>query len=201
MWKWLGGCLVVLVVLIVAGSWWGYNAMKDNLSPDGTERIMIGASPSRVFASLANGDSVLKWMAEGNSVSTSRRGPLAVGDSLRVGLRTTFGMPTRSTIWEVTEVRPDTLLALRLMSDTSHRVMAIRRDSLSAVGDSTAIVSRVVSPMLDSMGRGQATPGGKPASSVLGLTSDLVLSALRMQSKLDLLRLKAHVEGRRPVLK
>ncbi len=195
MWKWLGGCLIVLVLLIAAGSWWGYQAMKNNLSPDGTERIVIAGTPARVFAALANGDSVLQWMAEGNTVTTSRHGPLMVGDSLRVGLRRTIGMPQRPMIWQVMEIVPNQVLALRLMTDTSQRVVAIRRDSLAAVGDSTSIVSRVVSPLLDSLKNAHATPSPKASDGIIGLTSDLMIGAFRMQSKLDLLRLKAHIEN------
>lgn len=195
MWKWLGGCLVVLVFLIVAGSWWGYQAMKNNLSPDGTDRIMIAGTPARVFAALANGDSVVKWMGQGNTISTTRRGPFAAGDSLQVTLRSKFNMARGAMTWEVKQVIPNALIAFELLSDSSHRVVAVRRDSLSAVGDSTSIVSKIVTPLLDSLQTARKSPKGSPGDAFLGLTSDLILAAFRMQSKVDLLNLKAHIEN------
>ncbi len=197
MWKWLGGCLVVLVFLIVAGSWWGYQAMKNNLSPDGTDRVMIAGSPTRVFAALANGDSVVKWMGQGNTITTTRRGPFAAGDSLQVALRSTIsmGMARRPMTWQVKEVIPNALIAFELLSDSTHRVVAIRRDSLSAVGDSTSIVSTIAAPLLDSIQAARKTQKAKSSDAFLGLTSDLIVSAFRMQSKVDLLSLKAHIEN------
>ena len=193
--KWIGGCLVVVLVFIAAASWWGMRAMKDSLSPDGAAIVMIGATPARVFASLANGDSVATWMARGNTVTASRRAPLIPGDTLRIQMRVAVGMGGQQLHWRVAEVEPDRLLVLHLLQDTSDMVVAIRRDSLIAAGDSTRIVSRLVSPMIDSItasgtGTGEGTAGG-----MMDMTSGLILSMFRVQSKLDLLQLKAHIEG------
>lgn len=184
MWKWLGGCLVVVVILIVVGSLWMYQTMQSSLSADGSARVTVAASPSRVFASLADGDSILTWMSEGNTVTASRRGPLVPGDTLRIEMRSTPGMPSQRMRWQVKEVVPDRLLVFQLLTDGSQPIMAIRRDSLAVKGDSTMLVSTLV-----------PGTGGKP-DGVLGFGSDLMLSMLRMQSKLDLDRLKARLERR-----
>ena len=184
MWKWLGGCLIVVVVLIIVGFLWAYQTMQSSLSPDGSARITVAATPARVFASLTHGDSVPTWMAQGNTVTPSRHGPLQPGDTLRVQMRATPGIPSQQMIWHVKEVVPDRLIVLRLVADTSQMIVGMRRDSLVAMGDSTMLVSTLVSGA-----------SGKP-DGLLGLGSDLMLSMLRMQSKLDLDRLKARIEQR-----
>src|SRR5665811_274601 len=71
MWKWIVGILVTLCILILVGGWWGYQAVQMNLSADGTERVTIAGTSTRVFAALANGDSVPKWMAKGNTITST----------------------------------------------------------------------------------------------------------------------------------
>ena len=195
MWKWVVWGLLGLVCLIAASTWWGYQKMQSSLSGDGIERVSIAAPPERVFAPLANGDSIAIWMAEGNTVTTARHGLLLAGDSVRVALRTTLGMPARPMIWHVTGVVPGVLLVRQLVSDTSHRVVAIRRDSLAAFGDSTSVISSVVSPLFDSLRTARPGPKNTSRDGMLGLSSNLMLVAFRVQSKLELLRLKAHIEG------
>jgi uncharacterized protein YndB with AHSA1/START domain len=201
MWKWILGIIAALCLLVLVGGWWGYKAMQKNLSPDGTERVTIAGTPSRVFAALANGDSVPKWMANGNSVTSTRHGPLAVGDSLLVAMKSGFGVPQRPMTWQITEVVPDHLLAFQLVSDSTRRVIAIRRDSLVAAGDSTNIISTVASPLIDSIQTARANPKQpKTSDAIVGLGSTIVISAFRMQSKLDLLQLKAHIENHKVML-
>jgi len=197
MWKWIVRILVAVCLLVLVGGWWGYQAMQKNLSSDGTERVTIAGTPARVFAALANGDSVPKWMANGNRVTSTRHGPLAVGDSLQVAMKSTFGVPQRPMTWQIIEVVPDHLLAFQLVSDSTRRVIAVRRDSLVAVGDSTSIVSTVMSPLLDSIQTARRGPKPKASDGMVSLGSSIVISAFRMQSKLDLLQLKAHIENRK----
>ena len=62
-----------------------------------------------------------------------------------------------------------------------------------AEGDSTRVISRIVSPLLQ-----PASPSDSvdPATgAVFDMTSTLVLSMFRMQSKMDLQRLKARIES------
>src|SRR5687767_11210020 len=106
--KWVGGCLVVVIVLVIGGSWFALRTMRESLAPDGSVRVAISATPQRVFASLADGDSVRTWMAQGNTVTATRRGRFQPGDSIRITLRTTLGMSPEPMIWEVKEVVPDT---------------------------------------------------------------------------------------------
>ena len=200
MWKCLGGCLAIVVLLIAAATWWGYQAMQNQLSPSGAASVTIAGTPARVFSALGNGDSASSWMAAGNSVTTSRRGQLEPGDTLRVAMRATVGMPQQHLTWLVSGVVPDTLLVLELHADTGKIVMATLRDSLFAIGDSTTVISTLVSPMVDSIGS-RVSGNGKRGGILAGATASLMLSAFRMQAKLDLVQLKAHIEGRPPVLR
>jgi uncharacterized protein YndB with AHSA1/START domain len=201
MWKWIVGILVALCLLVLVGGWWGYQAVQKNLSPDGTERVTIAGSPTRVYAALANGDSVPKWMANGNTVTSTRHGPLAVGDSLQVAMKSGFGVAQRPMTWQITEVNPDHLFAFELVSDSTHRVIAVRRDSLVAAGDSTNIISTVASPLMDSIQTARSTAKPQTRDAIVGLSSTIIISAFRMQSKLDLLQLKAHIENQKVTLK
>jgi hypothetical protein len=79
-------------------------------------------------------------------------------------------------------------------------VIAVRRDSLVAAGDSTNIISTVASPLLDSIQTARANPKPRTSDAIVGLGSSIVISAFRMQSKLDLLQLKAHIENRKVLL-
>ena len=193
--KWVGGCLLAAIVLVGVFFWWGYRAMQDSLAPDGTATVTIGATPGRVFASLAHGDSAATWRAEGNLVTTSRRGPLVPGDSLRIQMRQTVGMPSQTMTWQVKEVVPDRVLVIQLMTDSTHRVLAVRRDSLAASGDSTTVVSTIAPAMPDSALPAGSEGRAQKGDGLLALSSDLLLSMFRMQSKLELMRLKARIEG------
>ena len=190
MWKWLGGCLIVVVVLFVVLFWWSLRTIRENTEPDGSIAVTIGAPPERVFASLASADSLPTWMAQGNTVVTTRRGLLERGDMIRVRFQ---GMPRDAMAWQVAEVVPNVRVVLQL-SDSSGRAVALRRDSLSRQGDSTRISSRLVSPLLDGSARASdsSAAGG---DAIFDMTSSLVLSMFRMQSKLELTRLKERIEG------
>ena len=193
MWKWLGGCLIVVLVLVIAATWWGYRAMQDTLGPDGTVSITIGASPQRVFASLADGDSLATWMAQGNTVRTARRGALMEGDSIHIAMsRSIPGAPSQGMTWSVKRIVPETLIQLDIHPDTRGTVVFSRLDSLVTTGDSTTIISRIHSPMLDS--QSVKRPGQK-ASDAPGLSADLLLSMLRLQAKLELQQLKLRLES------
>ena len=181
MWKWLGGCLVVVIVFIAAASWWGFKAMRDSLASDGSARVTIAASPARVFASMNHSDSIGTWMSQGSSVTSSRRGTLAPGDTLRIELRSTAGFPSQRMTWRVNEVVPDQLLVLRLLGDPQQPVKALRRDSLVAIGDSTMIVSRI---QVDS-----ASAGG-----TAGIGEGMMIQMLQMQAKLELQSWKSRIE-------
>jgi uncharacterized protein YndB with AHSA1/START domain len=194
MWKWLGGCLLVIVVLVAGAVIWGYRTMKESLGPDGSASVMIAATPARVFASIANGDSAATWMAQGSVVLPSRHGPLMKGDTLRIESRTPVAAQ-EAMIWTVTDLVPDQLLAMELRSRKSGGIFATRVATIAAVGDSTRVETIVASPMVDSTKAAGSKPGAKSSGGFNEVAPDLMLSMFRMQAKLELLRLKARIEG------
>jgi uncharacterized protein YndB with AHSA1/START domain len=188
MWKWLGGCLIVVVVLFVFLFWWSLRTIRNATEPDGSVAVMIGAPPERVFASMSSGDSISKWMAQGNVVLTSRKDQLEPGDKLSIRFQ---GMPREAMSWQVAEVVPNVRLVLQL-TDSTGRAVATRRDSLAAQGDSTRVSSRLLSPLLGTAPSNDSATGG---DAFVDMTSNLILSMFRMQSKLELRRLKERIEG------
>jgi uncharacterized protein YndB with AHSA1/START domain len=191
--KWLGGCLVVAIVVILAAAWFGMRTMKKSLASDGSAAVTIAASPSRVFASVANGDSMRLWMAPRGRFTVSRHGQLMRGDIIRTQLRSMPGLPQQAMTWEVTDVVQDHAFALQL-HDSTGRITLVRRDSLIPKGDSTTVVSRVTSH-LDSAGAARDS-ADKARGGLTDMTAGVMLSMFRMQGKLELDMLKSRIEGR-----
>jgi len=195
MWKWIGGCLLVCVALIAIGLWQGYRQLSKFGSSNGTETVTIGAPPSRVFASLANSDSLSTWMAERTGMTAGHHGMLVVGDSLLGEMRLRFKVGNTPTKWTVAALTPNQFLSLQLRSDSTRRLVAKREFTLTAKGDSTQVLSAVSAPMLDSIGTKRSDTINASEAAV-NMTSKLLTSALRLQSHIELERLKARVEGR-----
>lgn len=182
--KWIGGCLVLVVVIIAVGAWYAMRTMRESLAPDGSARVTIAAPPERIYASLANGDSIKTWMAQGNTVTTWRSGPLVVGDSIRVELRRSIGSQ-RPLIWRVSQLVPNRLVTMEIMTPETRRVMGVRKDSLVANRDSTVVISTITSKLLsDTANTGTAA-----------IAADMMLSMFRLQAKLEHQGLKARIEG------
>ncbi|MEP6905410.1 MAG: SRPBCC family protein [Gemmatimonadales bacterium] len=196
MWKWIGGCLLVCIAVVAYGLWTGYTKLSSFGSSDGTETVTVGAPVSRVFAALADADSLSTWIPEQSGVKVAHHGMLVVGDTLQGQMQLRFNVGKKQAKWTVSEVVPGKLLALELVSDSSGKLVARRQFSLSASGDSTRVTSAVVAPMLDSM-RASRVDSGKPVGKAIDITSKLLLSALRMESHVELDRLKSHIEGHR----
>lgn len=178
MWKWIGGILLALIVCVMAAAWWGFRQIAGSLSPDGTVRVAIAAPSARVFSSLSDADSAATWMANGSKVSTGKHGPLGIGDSIRIEIRSVgTGRPVT---WKVTEVVPGKAISMQLESpDPRHPFIATRRDSLVQVGDSTIVVDRIT-----------AVP--PPA----GTAEQMMMSMFKLQSKVELMSLKSRIEGK-----
>ena len=100
--------------------------------------------------------------------------------------------------WIVSAVVPDKLLVLEVRSDTTGTLLGTRRDSLISIGDSTRVVSNVVVALPDSIRRAAKSDTGlKGSDAMIDMTSRMIFSAFRMESKLDLTRLKSRIESGR----
>jgi hypothetical protein len=130
-------------------------------------------------------------MAEGSPVVTSRHGPLVPGDTLRIEMparvRVSRG-PQQAITWRVKEVVPGQVMAFELLEPT-RGVIALRRDSIAAAGDSTRVITKIW-PLIDSL-----TAARQSEKAGSGMAFDFLLSILRMQAKLELTKLKMRIEG------
>ncbi|MGH7592777.1 MAG: SRPBCC family protein [Gemmatimonadales bacterium] len=192
MWKWIVGVALFLVVLLVGTCWLGYRKLT---SGGASATVAIAATPDRVFASLADPDSMAVWMATGSTVTSVHHGVVTVGDTLHIETGTS-GRARQQYTWIVSAVTPGQLLVLDMRVDTSKRVFATRRDSLVTAGDSTMVITTIASPMIDSMRTQRGDTSGKVGGALLDFGSKVVISAFRVMSERDLERLKARLEGR-----
>jgi uncharacterized protein YndB with AHSA1/START domain len=192
MWKWIGGIVALVVVCLVGAMWAGYHKLT---AAGDVANVVIAGSPDRVFAALANHDSLANWWIIKGSPAPMGHGPLAVGDSLPAQTPRAESRQRLSN-WVVDQVTPGKLLVLSLHSDTAGAIVAVRRDSLVARGDSTEVVSAISSPMMDNLQSSDTVRNSRSGSALLGMSSKLIVSAMRLQSKVELTRLKNHIEGR-----
>jgi uncharacterized protein YndB with AHSA1/START domain len=193
--KWLTGCVVVFVLLGIA-MWYGFRKMSQ-VAAGPPPAVAIRAPASRVFASLANADSMTTWMSGGRNVRVSHHGPLTPGDTITVQSRRALGGRFDRVKWIVSEIVPDRLLVLRVVDDSTGAVMGVRRDSLVSVGDSTVIVSNITIADLSTLARKSGDTPYKSDEAVLKMGSRMMFSAFRIQAKLDFEKLKARIEGRK----
>jgi len=190
MWKWIGGILLVLVLCLVGASWLGYQKLT---SGGDAATVTIAGSPERIFAALANHDSLASWWVLKGQPGPTGHGPIAVGDPLPVQVPQSSSRQ-RFSRWVTDEVVPGKLLVLSLRNDSAGLVVAVQRDSLVSLGDSTQVISTISSPLMDNL---RSQNGAEKAPGALtDMSSKLVVSAMRIQSKLELTRLKNHIEGR-----
>ncbi len=192
MWKWIAGGVLLLVVLVAGTCYYGLRKLTEG---GGSAVVMIGANPDRVFASLADPDSLTTWVDVGSMVSSPRHGLLQAGDSFRIARPARkAGIGGDITTWRVVESVPGRSLMLRLANDSLRKVAIISRyDSLSVVGDSTRLSTTYGAESMDST-RLSTKDGGKPESAVLGFAQKLIVAGLRLATETDLQRLKARVE-------
>src|SRR5579862_5937415 len=147
MWKWIIGAVLLLLIMLIGLSVWGYR----RLTAGGSETsVTIGAPAETVWASLANPDSMAAWMGEVATITTEHRGVLGVGDTVHVRASSPGSKRNQRFAWVVSELAPPRLLVLQMRNDTSGLV-AVMRDSLVTVGDSTRVVSTTSSPLIDSI--------------------------------------------------
>ncbi len=192
MWKWIAGGLLVVVVLVVGTCYYG---IKKLTAGGDTAVVMIGASPDRVFASLADPDSLGTWVDLGSTVTSSRHGLLQVDDSFQI-LRPPLkaGRTGESSAWRVVAVDPGHTMTLSLANDSLAKVaMITRHDSLAAMGDSTRLSVSYAAQILDST-RISVNNSGKSGGAVLGFAQKMIVAAMRLSMEQDLQRLKARIE-------
>jgi uncharacterized protein YndB with AHSA1/START domain len=193
MWKWIVGALLALVVLVAALGYYAYHRFTKFASGGDSTSVVIAASPTRVFASLANTDSLAVWMGAESMITASRTGPMVVGDTVHVE---SARVRSERSSWVVSELVPGQLLVRQLLTDTASHVVATRRDSLVAAGDSTRVISTINSPLMDSIRTQSADTVSKVGNAVLDFSAKMLISVFRAASAEELKKLKAHIEGK-----
>ena len=192
MWKWIVGALLVLVVAIAG---FCYVAVKKITSGGDTVTVTVAATPERVFAALADPDSMQTWMMPGSLVGATHRGPVVAGDTLRVETAGPGGRGHQEFTWFIRTATPGQLLVIE-MRDSTRTAFTARRDSLVASGDSTRIISTIASPMMDSLKTERGDTGGRTGGAMLNFATKMLVSAFRLQSEAELRQLKAHLEAK-----
>ena len=134
-------------------------------------------------------------MGDRRGVSAGHHGMLKPGDTLDIETKIKFTAGMRKLKWTVSEVRPNQLLALQLRSDSIGELIATRQFTLAAKGESTFVTSAIAAPIVDSIRAGRSDTL-KSSDAYLDAASKLLISALRLQSHIELEQLKARVEGR-----
>jgi uncharacterized protein YndB with AHSA1/START domain len=201
--KWLVGCLVVAVVVVGSLVWFGYRKFKAFTSEPPIVTVMVQAPAERVYAVLADADSMKVWRSV-IELRSSRRGLLQVGDTLYTRFRT-VSMPQPGAAMQVdsgfqnnteivTERVPNRLLVVSLVGDSTNTPMMVRRDSLVPHGDSTEVVTSFAIPASESM-RESLDTTRTAERRLLDMSLQLVLTVARVQGRMEQRRLKAHVEG------
>jgi uncharacterized protein YndB with AHSA1/START domain len=187
--------LLLCIVVIGIALWSGYRKLASSGAGHGTDTLTIGAPVPRVFASIANADSLSGWMADRRRVTAGHHGMLATGDTLEIETKIPLSSGMRRLKWTVSDVRTNQLLALQLRSDSVGELIATRQFSLAAKGDSTFITSAIAAPIVDSIRAGRSDTL-KSSDAYLDAASRLLISALRLQSHIELEQLKSRVEGK-----
>jgi uncharacterized protein YndB with AHSA1/START domain len=190
--KWIAsGCLVIIVVVGIV-MYAGYRKMKSIAAEGPSVSIGIHATPERIFASMSHTDSLGSWFAPGTTLRSTKKGALAIGDTLyMLSSRDTTG----TMAWIVDTLVANKVIAMRWISVTNNMTMTTRRDSLSISGDSTLVTSTIGSFLTDSTTAARARANGVSAG-VLAMGSTMGIASARLQAEAELKRLKTHIEGR-----
>lgn len=192
MWKWIAGGVLVVIVLLAGTCYYGYRKLT---AGGDTLTVMIGATPDRVYASLADPDSLSTWVDVGSTITSSRHGLAQEGDTVNVTRPPIkSGRPGPSTSYVVLAADPGHSMTVKVAGDSLERFAKItRHDSLVAVGDSTQLIITFAAEIVDPT-RASVRDSGKGSQAVLGFAEKLTVAGLRLAMEQDVQRLKARVE-------
>lgn len=188
--KWILGGMAILVLVLGATCWYGYKKVTEG---GDTAEVAIAGSQEWVYAALVHTDSMARWMSPGTTITPAAR-DLAIGDTLRVTGRLGDGTARQDMMWIVRELAPPSRIVMDL-ADSAGRALLLRHDDIIRRNDSTVVISRFSSPMMDSV-RAANVDSGRFASGMVGTMQKVMTSAMRLAAETDLARLKARVEGK-----
>lgn len=191
--KWIVGILLALVVVVAGTCWYGYTKLT---AGGDTATVVIATTPERAWSYLSDPDSLAVWQDSTGAVrvwSDSTPG-LALGDSMWIGrLDNTTRNVRRDMAWVLTRLESPTVLEWSAVDDSTGVAFMRRTDSLAARGDSVEIRITYTATLFDSL-RAADSVGGITGR-LLGGTSAVMVSAMRLTSEGQLAGLKARLEG------
>jgi len=187
MWKWIAGGCVGLIVIVCVLLYISWQKVKEFADQGPVVTTTIGAPASHVFAAMSNIDSMRTWRIEGTVFRATQHGALSVGDTLA-------GQTSNNqnqVVWVVRTVALDTVIAFDGVLKTDGRRVFSRRDSVTAMGDSTRVTSIFAPFSIDSAA---AAKGEKVPSALSDFAMTAMTGGFRIQVQEELRRLKSHIE-------
>src|SRR4051812_18967807 len=110
MWRWIGGIVGVVVVVLIGTCYAGYRKIAGG---GNTVQVTLALPLDHTFALLTTRDSLLTWLPAGTTVMPATRQTLQPGDTIRVAGPSRGGASDRATaLWIVREVKAPTLFAI-----------------------------------------------------------------------------------------
>jgi hypothetical protein len=192
MWRWIGGIVAIAILALMGTCYAGYRRIT---SGGDTVDAMLSTSPAKTFSLLTDRDSLLAWLSAGTTIMPEHHGPVRGGDTIRVASPARAGASSGRAmqLWIVREVKaPDVFVIDALEFDPGGLAHAAftRRDSISASGDSTRIVSTFeMAPMLPAA-ESAMTGGSDFKASLLNTAQRMRLGAARMMWQEQLRRIE-----------
>jgi hypothetical protein len=186
--KWIGGIALVLTLLVIGTCWYGYNTLTGG---GDTASVHVAVSAERGWAYISDPDSMAVWYESTAAISPRGKGPLVVGDTLRV--RTTGATPgsTQETSWIVEAIDAPRRISYMTPGDSTMPILRREDAIIPGPADSIAITSRIIVPDLASELPDSVRAG---AGRIVETTGKLMTAAMRLAEQGRLERLKAHLE-------
>jgi uncharacterized protein YndB with AHSA1/START domain len=190
--KWILGGLAVLILVLGGTCWYGYKKVTEG---GDTAEVAIAGPQDWVYAALVHTDSMLQWMNPETAITPAGR-ELAVGDTIRVsGKIGQQGNARQDMMWIVRELTPPSRIVMDMADDSTGQAIIVRHDEIARRNDSTVIMTRFSSPLMDSV-RNNVADSSRFAGGMMGTVQKVMVSAMRFAAEADLARLKARVEGK-----
>jgi hypothetical protein len=191
--RWILGIILALVVLAAGTCWYGYTKLTEGGS---TAVVQIATTQDRAWRYLSDPDSMVLWQDSTTDIrvwSDTMPG-LALGDSVQMGNGDSSGKVRTTMTWVLTRIDAPTALAWSAVGDSSGTSIMGRTDSLTARGDSVEIRITFEATLFDSLR--QIDSVGGLTGRLLGGTSNMMVSMMRLTTEAQLGKLKALLERR-----
>ena len=192
MWRWIAGLVGIVVLALVGTCYAGYRRLTTG---GNTVVELLPENRAHMFTLLTDRDSLLEWLPDGTTIHPEHHGVLQAGDTIRVAAPARAGGASgrAAQLWIVRDVKAPDVLAVEAIEfdpgGLAHPAFT-RRDSLSAVGDSTRVVSTFVFAPLLGVAESTLTNGSEVKTSIVNTAQRMRLGAVRMMWQGQLRRIE-----------